>query len=119
MNIEERKASYRYSLIKSRADINWKRKDFIAWYINTAKVCHYCGCTKEEIEKFWAQSKSKRKNTRGKSLEIDRLEDKNYSEDNCVLACYWCNNAKSDVFSPKDFKPIGLAIGNVIRNIIK
>ena len=36
-----------------------------------------------------------------------------YSPENCVLACYPCNNAKSDVFSYEEFLVIGLTIGRV------
>jgi hypothetical protein len=27
------------------------------------------------------------------------------------MACYWCNNAKTDEFTAEEFKPIGEAIG--------
>ena len=114
-------ASHRYSMIKTRArnKIDWEREDFITWYIDTPKQCHYCECTEKQLKKFHDKTPSKRHNTRGHSLEIDRLEDKSYSKDNCVLACYWCNNAKSDVFTPKQFKLIGLEIGKVIRKRIR
>ena len=42
-----------------------------------------------------------------------------YNADNCVLACYWCNNAKTDAFTDKEFKPIGIEIGKKIREILK
>ena len=39
------------------------------------------------------------KSARGLSIEIDRLNsNKEYSLDNVVLACYWCNNAKTDEY---------------------
>lgn len=41
-----------------------------------------------------------------------------YNESNCVLACYWCNNAKTDAFTDKEFEPIGLIIGDTIRSIL-
>ena len=43
-----------------------------------------------------------------------------YTEDNCVLACYWCNNAKTDAFTFKEFTDyeIGTAIGNAIDEIL-
>lgn len=41
-----------------------------------------------------------------------------YNPDNCVLACYWCNNAKTDAFTDKEFKPIGDLIGKTIKSII-
>ena len=75
-------------------------------------------CSAEELNKFYDLNSSKRKSTRGKSLEIERIEDKEYSENNCELSCYWCNNAKSDVFTYEEFKNIGKSIGEVIRNKI-
>jgi len=51
---------------------------------------------------------------RGQNLEVDRIESKElYSPDNCVLACYPCNNAKSDVFSYQEFLEIGKIIGEL------
>jgi 5-methylcytosine-specific restriction endonuclease McrA len=51
---------------------------------------------------------------RGKRLEVDRMiSDQPYSPENCVLACYPCNNAKSDVFTYEEFVEIGKTIGRV------
>lgn len=123
---KEKEASDIYSRKKSaltKKGINiedtWSRKDFINWYLNQDKRCKYCGCTENELKKFYELSESKRKRTRGKTLEIDRKEDKEYSKNNCVLACYYCNNAKSDVFTYDDFKKIGPCIGKVIKKRIK
>ena len=41
-----------------------------------------------------------------------------YNTDNCVFACFWCNNAKTDAFDNVQFKLIGLAMGAVIKNIV-
>ena len=60
--------------------------------------------------------------TRGVWLEIDRKKPKeSYSEDNCVLACYFCNNDKSDVFESAEeyikFKENRLIyLQNIIKN---
>lgn len=120
-NEEEREAARKYSNIisrkwnkKLRKQIKWSKKDFISWYINEPKKCSYCGSTLKEIQAFYKTSKSKRKLTRGKTLEIDRKIDNSYSRKNCVFACYWCNNAKSDEFSIKEFKPIAKAIRKII-----
>jgi 5-methylcytosine-specific restriction endonuclease McrA len=52
-----------------------------------------------------------RKGRRGFNLEVDRKNPKGkYSPNNCVLACYPCNNAKSDVFSHAEFLLIGQSI---------
>lgn len=119
---EEREASNRFTSLRQRANskginVNWERKDFISWYLSSQKKCYYCGCGLEEIERFHNKRYSKRHNTRGKSLEVDRLEDAEYSKDDCVLACYWCNNAKSDVFTQPEFMQIGKEIGKVIRKV--
>lgn len=49
---------------------------------------------------------------RGRLLEIDRKDAANtiYDKNNCVLACYPCNNAKSDVFGHEAFEEIANAI---------
>lgn len=120
---KEKIASGRYTDIKSRVDYDlekyWSRKDFIKWYINKTQICCYCRCTLEELEMFYKITDYKRKDTRGKTLEIDRREDIQYTEDNCDLCCHWCNNAKSDVFSSDEFHHIGKAIGEVIKEKIK
>ena len=56
------------------------------------------------------------KNFRGWNLEIDRLNSNfEYKPDNCAMACYWCNNAKTDEFTEDEFMVIGEAIKNVWR----
>ncbi|MBL1242834.1 MAG: hypothetical protein COA39_000285 [Sulfurimonas sp.] len=116
---KELKISNRYSSIKSRVndlDKHWSREDFIAWYKSEEKICCYCKSTEEELTKFYEKNNSKRKATRGQTLEIERIEDKEYSRKNCKLSCYWCNNAKSDVFTYDEFLQIGLEIGKVIQS---
>jgi len=121
-NDEERKAAGKYNSIKSRLknkgkSLDWEKEDFINWYKKQPKKCYYCGNSEKTIEQFYEKTKSKNKRpTRGKVLEIDRKFDENgYSQENCVLACAWCNNAKTDVFNAEEFKQIGKAIGKVIR----
>ena len=76
-------------------------------------TCSYCGISLAQIEELGKNGKlnNKRSDTRGYTLEIDRkLPNLEYSEENCCMACYWCNNAKTDEFSPKEFKPIAEGI---------
>ena len=76
-------------------------------------TCSYCGISIAQIEELGKNGKlnNKRSDTRGYTLEIDRkLPNLEYSEENCCMACYWCNNAKTDEFSPKEFKPIAEGI---------
>ena len=79
----------------------------------TCSYCSYCGISLAQIEELGKNGKlnNKRSDTRGYTLEIDRkLPNLEYSEENCCMACYWCNNAKTDEFSPEEFKPIAEGI---------
>ena len=76
-------------------------------------TCSYCGISLVQIEELSKRGKlnNKRSDTRGYTLEIDRkLPNLEYSKKNCCMACYWCNNAKTDEFSPKEFEPIAEGI---------
>jgi len=80
---------------------------------NNKRKCKYCGITEEQIQQLLDKNsfKTKRIYTRGKSIEIDqRNPNDGYNRDNINLVCYWCNNAKTDEFTAKEFKPIGDAI---------
>ncbi|KAA5542328.1 hypothetical protein [Adhaeribacter rhizoryzae] len=91
-------------------------EEFKNWYKVKEKVCHYCGLKEEECQKiimtgiltsnrFPKDGVLGRGRSRGMWLEVDRLLPKeNYSLENCVLACYFCNNDKSDVFHGLDYK---------------
>lgn len=85
--------------------------DFLNWYNNQELFCNYCGLTEAESQEISMRSilTSNRfpQNGiigQGKSraiwLEVDRINpNSNYSRENSVLCCYFCNNDKSDVFS--------------------
>lgn len=91
-------------------------EDYTNWYNSQPKICHYCGLTElqsQEIvvkglltsNRFPQNGRTGRGKGRGMWLEVDRIHPKKpYSEGNCVLACYFCNNDKSDVFSGDDYK---------------
>lgn len=121
--IEEKKISGIYSNIKQRNKSieSWPRKDFINWYLQNNIGCYYCKTSNSDLKKFYelTYKDNKRRDQRGKSLEVDRIKGNgSYSENNCVLACYWCNNAKTDVFNERDMKSIGLTINEVIKERI-
>lgn len=88
------------------------QKIFVEWYYDKyfAKKeqgydprCEYCGV----IEKECGLLKTKRGATRSKHLEIERIRPNDaYNKDNCILACYVCNNAKSDFMSEDEFKKL-------------
>lgn len=79
------------------------------------RKCHYCNITDEEIEKLGDRSQINTKRERGYAMEIDRIKPNyEYTPKNVVLACYWCNNAKTDEFSEKEFcDHVGPGIGKV------
>jgi 5-methylcytosine-specific restriction endonuclease McrA len=78
------------------------------------KSCHYCGITIDDIEALAKKRMLFKKNERGWSLEIDRLNSNfEYTKENCVMSCYWCNNAKTDEFTAEEFAVIGKAIAMV------
>jgi len=81
--------------------------------------CHYCGITQAQIDKLYSEDRlpESGRSKRGRTLEVERLEPKeSYANvKNLAWACYWCNNAKSDLFSEEEFKAIGLIIGQVHR----
>ena len=84
--------------------------------------CAYCGIHVDQIKALGENKKlnNKRSDTRGYTLEIDRmLPNLEYSKDNCCMACYWCNNAKTDEFSPMEFKPIAEGIREVWNERLK
>lgn len=78
--------------------------------------CEYCGVSIDSIHAHLESIKTKRLLTRGRSLEVDKKNPNgHYVIDNIALACYWCNNAKSDEYTVKEFKLIAEGIGEVWR----
>ena len=82
--------------------------------------CHYCNLTKAEIELLVDKRKLFKKSLRGWSFEIDRLNSNyEYRPENCVMACYWCNNAKTDEFTETEFLKIGKVIHEIWQERLK
>lgn len=79
------------------------------------RVCHYCNITDHEVSKLRSRGRLYTKRQRGYLMEVDRIKPNyEYSKENCVLACYWCNNAKTDEFSLDEFSEhIGPSIETV------
>jgi 5-methylcytosine-specific restriction endonuclease McrA len=85
---------------------------FQKWYDSKNGCCDYCGLTSEEsLILFNRYPQSTRGGRRGKRLELDRINPaiRNYGSNinNLALACYWCNNAKTNYFTYDEFKIIG------------
>jgi 5-methylcytosine-specific restriction endonuclease McrA len=76
--------------------------------------CAYCGITIPIVTELANRQKLFKKNYRGWTLEIDRKDSNlEYTPDNCIMACYWCNNAKTDEFTHEEFMKIGKVIFSI------
>jgi len=77
--------------------------------------CYYCNIKIGDIAKLIDKQKIfKKQETRGFTMEIDRKEpNREYSSNNVVLCCYWCNNAKTDEFTDVEFWSIAAGIRKV------
>ncbi len=84
------------------------RRKFYEWYRDQEKVCCYCGSKEEHLKALFDKESGilSTKRTRGASLELERIDSTSneYSQENCTLACYFCNNHKSDIISAEDHK---------------
>ena len=113
-SVEKLKKNYSERIRKGFNGFN-DFEDFLDWYNLEEKICKYCGLTEEESQKivmtsilksnrFPENGKIGQGKSRGVWLEVDRLEPKGqYSRENAVLCCYFCNNDKSDVFSGQEY----------------
>lgn len=94
-------------------------REFYEIYEKLPKECHYCGISQEEINELFDRGEMKpaRNGKRGRKLELERVMPKESYEntDNLKLACYWCNNAKTDQFSEDEFKLIAVGIGKALK----
>lgn len=108
-----------FNTLEKRYFIDVFEKDFpedVYKSLLNVQKCHYCGITSEDIKLLADKGLLYKKNERGWTFEIDRKKSNlEYTTDNCVAACYWCNNAKTDEFDDVEFKPIGLKIGEALR----
>jgi hypothetical protein len=96
---------------------------FAMWWLKQLReqgeCCHYCGTPIAKIREFidrealrTRNNRSKKDektgrsiNGRGRELELEcKSPDEGYSKSNCVLACMYCNNDKSDIFSEAEYK---------------
>ena len=82
---------------------------FTEWYLNELRLnqlkCHYCQTSILEIRNLLNRGIISGRSVRGGSkrghnFELDRKDPNgDYSIDNCVQSCYYCNNDKSNTFS--------------------
>jgi 5-methylcytosine-specific restriction endonuclease McrA len=100
---------YHYLLHSAkRRKINFKIKfnDFVKWYNSQSRICIYCKRKESEALKYGKKKYYK--------LTIDRKNnDKGYTLNNIVLACYKCNTVKGSDLSFQEM----LIIGEVLHKI--
>lgn len=66
--------------------------------------CYYCGIEEVKSQAAFEKGLVQSKKFTG-TLHIDKKDpDKGYNRDYCEFACALCNNAKSDIFTEKDFE---------------
>ena len=82
----------------------------LKWYNDQNGSCNYCAITQEELLKIVKNRggnltlNNKTKRSKG-NLEIEKLNpSEGYTFDNSVLACPFCNNAKSNLISEDDWR---------------
>ena len=99
--------------------------NFFNWYNNQEKKCCYCGVEEADLKEYFKSENTQyeKARPRGKFLEVERVitapkSENKYSKDNCRLACYICNNAKSDFLSAESFEPIARGINKFWNNYL-
>ena len=105
------------------------KNDLANWFVEKIKEqdykCEYCETSIFDIIKLIKNKKLKPRKTgygrRGLVLEIDRKDNSNgYNRDNCVLACYYCNNDKSYILNSDDYKKyFGKARNDFFKDLLK
>ena len=94
-----------------------KMYELFCWWEIQPQKCFYCNLPESELNNLHNQPGhiNKRHPKRGQSLELDRKQSNlPYTDiNNLALACYWCNNAKTDTFTEPEFANIGNAIQRI------
>lgn len=104
---------YTFSELKDyKKELSWGQ--FVQMMIKDN--CAYCGVSIKQINDI----KLFTKRSRGYTLEVDQKDPyANYTDENCVACCYWCNNAKTDEFLPSEFKEIARGINKAWKQRLK
>lgn len=89
-------------------------ESFVNWweqqYDKQGGKCHYCDTSIDLIARLIKAGqigtrKVRKDGERGRCLELERKDPFGpYDRKNCVLACMYCNNDKSNTYGYKDYK---------------
>lgn len=96
-------AKNKFHALKSKAksreiEFSLDCKWFLEWYEASEKKCDYCG-----VEEFVLLEMGKPK----RCLTIDRKDNlKGYTKENICIACFRCNNMKSNFFAAEEWREI-------------
>jgi len=110
---------------KDRNEFFSNPEQLLKWYEEQNDSCHYCKVTQSDLDKIVEKRNGnltlnqKTKRSKG-TLEIEKLDpSKGYTFENSVLACPFCNNAKSNLILDSDwdihFAP---AMKNYIQSLL-
>lgn len=82
----------------------------LKWFAEQNESCQYCGITQADLLKIVKKRSGnltlngKTKRSKG-TLEIEKQDPAiGYSFNNCILACPFCNNAKSNLIEEQDWR---------------
>jgi len=102
-NIKSRSNYYKRTGSKFYKPLNMSQDDFVSWYVNEEKQCHYCDIPED---KLWIiQEDFDRRVSR---LEVDCMDNSvGYEEGNIVLACHLCNFIKLHVLTSDEMYYVG------------
>ncbi len=110
---------------EQRKELFKSHEKFIEWYDKQGESCNYCGLTQSNLHKI-VESRNgnltlnqKTKRSKG-TLEIEKLNpSQGYTYENAVLACPFCNNAKSNLISENDWRDFfAPAMRNYLNSIL-
>lgn len=107
--IEKIRVARNYNKTKHKGFVD--KYDFAEWFVSQLKAnncqCYYCETSihdiRELIEAGFLKERKIGNGFRGKILEVDK-NDNDYTKEQCVLSCYYCNNDKSYTSEKDDYK---------------
>jgi hypothetical protein len=110
---------------EQRKELFENPNEFLKWYDEQNEQCNYCEITQSElhiiVDKRGKNLTLNNKTKRSKgTLEIERKNAEiGYIFDNCILACPFCNNAKSNLISEEDWRTFFVpAMKNYLKSIL-